>query len=285
MPKTEFHDGTTLVTASFLNRLYRTDGGHKHDGIDSDGHASKIDLNTEFTVGSHGTLAAPVDSAGEHKLVHAHATSGVARLVSGIMQAGRGLRVGLSAPLSTGAEADGDLQLVAGNGLDPATGVLELARRAGHALLTRSALKVDALRVALSAPPAGMEAAAPLVESLYKGNLCKLAARVTLTLSAAAAPVVASADGYNIAAAGHTFTGSAPRRFIPVPLEGVSDTAIWQVVVKSESDQRYLAQLLVQGAGTAQVSLHRWNGLDWIDALAATGAGISDTVTLHLCAW
>lgn len=76
MPKTEFHDGTTLVTASFLNKLYRTDGGHKHDGIDSDGHASKIDLRSEITAGPNGSFTIPVDNADVQIIQYDHAASG-----------------------------------------------------------------------------------------------------------------------------------------------------------------------------------------------------------------
>jgi microcystin-dependent protein len=40
--KTKFEPIGTVVTSAFMNSIYKTDGGHKHDGIDSDGHASKI---------------------------------------------------------------------------------------------------------------------------------------------------------------------------------------------------------------------------------------------------
>lgn len=48
-PPTNFVDGSYLQP-DFMNSLYLTDGGHKHDGIDMDGHAQKIDLGTD-TVG------------------------------------------------------------------------------------------------------------------------------------------------------------------------------------------------------------------------------------------
>jgi len=40
--KTMFAAIGTVVTSAFMNSLYNTDGGHKHDGIDKDGHAGKI---------------------------------------------------------------------------------------------------------------------------------------------------------------------------------------------------------------------------------------------------
>jgi hypothetical protein len=76
MPKTQFIDGQSLVTAAFLNKMYRTDGGHKHDGADADGHASKIDLRTEITAGPNGSVTIPVDTADLHVIQHDHAASG-----------------------------------------------------------------------------------------------------------------------------------------------------------------------------------------------------------------
>jgi hypothetical protein len=40
------HDFTSdpVLTPSHQNLLYLTDGGHKHDGVDADGHAGKINL-------------------------------------------------------------------------------------------------------------------------------------------------------------------------------------------------------------------------------------------------
>jgi hypothetical protein len=43
MAKTTFAHGT-IVSSEFLNTMYKTGGGHVHDGADSDGHAGKIDL-------------------------------------------------------------------------------------------------------------------------------------------------------------------------------------------------------------------------------------------------
>jgi len=40
--KTNFEPIGTVVTSAFMNSVYKTDGGHKHDGGDSDGHAGKI---------------------------------------------------------------------------------------------------------------------------------------------------------------------------------------------------------------------------------------------------
>jgi hypothetical protein len=86
MPKTQFIDGQSLVTAAFLNKMYRTDGGHKHDGADADGHASKIALNTELTVGSNGTLQATSDTADVHAIRHDHAGSGNAILQADVLR-------------------------------------------------------------------------------------------------------------------------------------------------------------------------------------------------------
>jgi hypothetical protein len=76
MPKTQFIDGQSLVTAAFLNKIYNTDGGHKHDGADADGHASKIDLRSEITAGPNGSVTIPVDTADLHVIQHDHAASG-----------------------------------------------------------------------------------------------------------------------------------------------------------------------------------------------------------------
>lgn len=54
MAKTNFTDGDpsqgilgTIVLAAFLNAMFNTNGGHKHDAVDADGHAGKINLATE----------------------------------------------------------------------------------------------------------------------------------------------------------------------------------------------------------------------------------------------
>jgi len=46
MPKTLFENGT-IVLSEFLNSIFNTGGGHAHDGGDEDGHAGKIDLESE----------------------------------------------------------------------------------------------------------------------------------------------------------------------------------------------------------------------------------------------
>ena len=51
MAKSNFSNGD-FVTPNFMNSLYLTGDGHLHDGVDSDGHASKIDINSHTT----GTL-------------------------------------------------------------------------------------------------------------------------------------------------------------------------------------------------------------------------------------
>lgn len=50
MAKTDFQNGT-IVTPEFLDSIYLTDGGHKHDGdSDEDGHAPKISLTSAAEV-------------------------------------------------------------------------------------------------------------------------------------------------------------------------------------------------------------------------------------------
>jgi hypothetical protein len=55
MPKTQFVDnGTnggrgTRVLAAFMNLIFNTLGGHKHDDVDEDGHCAKIDLANHVT--------------------------------------------------------------------------------------------------------------------------------------------------------------------------------------------------------------------------------------------
>jgi len=44
MSKTIFQNGT-VVTSNYLNTIYNTNGGHKHDGGGEDGHVEKIDIN------------------------------------------------------------------------------------------------------------------------------------------------------------------------------------------------------------------------------------------------
>ncbi|HEY3346630.1 MAG TPA: glycosyl hydrolase family 28-related protein, partial [Nitrospirota bacterium] len=48
--KTVFQPGAT-VPSSFLNTVYYTGGGHRHDGEDADGHAGRIDPSTEINSG------------------------------------------------------------------------------------------------------------------------------------------------------------------------------------------------------------------------------------------
>ncbi len=49
MAKTNFSTGTT-VSSAWLDSHYLTDGGHKHDGVDADGHAQKIALTNAAEV-------------------------------------------------------------------------------------------------------------------------------------------------------------------------------------------------------------------------------------------
>jgi len=86
MPKTTFINGLTVMTAEWCNKAYVTDGGHKHDGVDSDGHAQKINLNTEFTVGAQGKLEAPTESADLHVIRHDHAAAGNAILQTDVLR-------------------------------------------------------------------------------------------------------------------------------------------------------------------------------------------------------
>jgi len=46
MPKTQFANGV-IVTPEYLNSMFYTNGGHKHDGGTEDGHAPKINLETD----------------------------------------------------------------------------------------------------------------------------------------------------------------------------------------------------------------------------------------------
>jgi hypothetical protein len=49
MAKTDFQSGSHIYSP-FMDSIYLTDGGHKHDGVDSDGHAGKIDLTSAAEV-------------------------------------------------------------------------------------------------------------------------------------------------------------------------------------------------------------------------------------------
>lgn len=57
--KTVFQTGTT-VSAEWLNSHYVTNGGHKHDGGDGDGHAGKINLE------AHVAGRLPAANLGDH---------------------------------------------------------------------------------------------------------------------------------------------------------------------------------------------------------------------------
>lgn len=61
MSSTHFSDGAS-VTASYMNTMYNTGGGHFHDGSDIDGHARKLDLATE-TSGNLATTRIGLDSS------------------------------------------------------------------------------------------------------------------------------------------------------------------------------------------------------------------------------
>lgn len=70
MAKTLFSTGVR-VTSAFLNSIFGTSGGHRHDGADDDGHCDRINLATDVTgvlpfsaVGSHshdGIQASAID--------------------------------------------------------------------------------------------------------------------------------------------------------------------------------------------------------------------------------
>ncbi|MCL2219313.1 MAG: hypothetical protein FWC23_05290 [Chitinispirillia bacterium] len=62
MPKTFFEHGT-IVTAEFLNRIFRHLGGHRHDGKDEDGSANKINLTNAAEV----TGQLPAANQGMHR--------------------------------------------------------------------------------------------------------------------------------------------------------------------------------------------------------------------------
>jgi hypothetical protein len=59
MAKTDFENGT-VVTPEYLDSMFRTNGGHRHDGADDDGHCNQISLVNEVAgvlpaanIGSH----------------------------------------------------------------------------------------------------------------------------------------------------------------------------------------------------------------------------------------
>jgi hypothetical protein len=51
MAKTDFQNGT-IVTSSFLDSVFKTNGGHVHDGADNDGHAPAISLDAHVGAGA-----------------------------------------------------------------------------------------------------------------------------------------------------------------------------------------------------------------------------------------
>lgn len=82
MAKTTFVDGSSTLWADFVNSIYNTGGGHKHDGGSDDGSAGKIDPETEIEWGTHA--AAPsktADSASAVEWSFAHAAAGVFRFL------------------------------------------------------------------------------------------------------------------------------------------------------------------------------------------------------------
>lgn len=78
MAKTNFSNGNasqgvlgTVVSAEFMNSMFATNGGHKHDGADNDGHAGKINLATETegqlpasAVDLQGVIGTTIDGGG-----------------------------------------------------------------------------------------------------------------------------------------------------------------------------------------------------------------------------
>jgi len=82
MAKTTFVDGTSTIWASFMNSIFNTDGGHKHDGGTDDGSAGKIDPATETDWGTNA--AAPsksTDTASRVEWSLSHAAAGAFKLV------------------------------------------------------------------------------------------------------------------------------------------------------------------------------------------------------------
>lgn len=78
MALTTFVDGTSTVWADFMNSIFNTGGGHKHNGGGNDGEAGKIDPATETDWGTNS--AAPVkasDSVSNVWWRFNHAASGV----------------------------------------------------------------------------------------------------------------------------------------------------------------------------------------------------------------
>jgi hypothetical protein len=54
MALTTFVDGTSTVWADFLNSIFNTGGGHRHNGGGNDGEANQIDIPTEIDWGTDG---------------------------------------------------------------------------------------------------------------------------------------------------------------------------------------------------------------------------------------
>lgn len=113
MPKTNFIDGVTVVTADWANATQE----HVHDGVDDDGHAPKIkDAHREWgtTANSHLSIDEP---AGESNLVH-HAPVGTERSFRTDKLSAKKLIIdlfGIITPKIT--THPGDLQLVDHNGV------------------------------------------------------------------------------------------------------------------------------------------------------------------------
>ena len=69
MSKTQFSNGT-IVTPEFLNSMFHTNGGHRHDGGDGDGSAPRIRLD------SHTLGVLPPEQLGHHRHSGTHLPNG-----------------------------------------------------------------------------------------------------------------------------------------------------------------------------------------------------------------
>ena len=76
MAKTTFVDGTSTIWASFMNSIFNTDGGHKHDGGTDDGSAGKIDPATEVDWGTNAAVSLIADNAAKVHWWLNHAAAG-----------------------------------------------------------------------------------------------------------------------------------------------------------------------------------------------------------------
>jgi len=65
MSKTAFTDNVSRIYAAFLNSIFGTgaDGGHVHDGVNSDGHCGKINFFTHITNNQSSSIAVKITAS------------------------------------------------------------------------------------------------------------------------------------------------------------------------------------------------------------------------------